>query len=75
MVETGEIINQYLPLRYFDKVDSDEQYASTYDCPLSGGITIRIDGLNFGKNSRVFVGGRECPVTDAFRANEVREMW
>ena len=69
---SGEMINKHLPLRYYDKVEANYQYATTYDCPLKGNVTIRIDGLNFGKNPRVFIGTNECVVTDSYRENEVR---
>ena len=64
-----EMINGNLPLRYFLKGKMDLQYATTYDCPLSGGIPIQIDGLNFGPVPRVFVGGAECPVTAYSRSS------
>ena len=58
-----EMINSYLPLRSFDKLAMQLQYATTYDCPLSGGVDITLDGINFGPSARVFIGGKECPVT------------
>jgi hypothetical protein len=50
------VINNNLPLRYFEKREMDLQYARTYDCPTEGGVDIRVDGLNFGEHARVFIG-------------------
>jgi hypothetical protein len=62
-VESKEIrINGLLPIKYFEKRPMSLQYASTYDCPHSGGSDIRIEGINFGPYPRVFVEERECPV-------------
>jgi hypothetical protein len=57
-----ELINGNLPLRYFDQNEMSLPYASTFDCPLEGGVDLRIDGFNFGPQARVFIGGNECPV-------------
>lgn len=53
------MIGGHLPLSYWDKNDMDTdvyRYAKTFDCPVEGGVEIRIDGLNFGPNARVFIG-------------------
>ena len=65
--EVVEMINGNLPQRYFKKGQMDLQYATTYDCPLNGGIPIQIDGFNFGPVPRVFIGSSECPVTSYSR--------
>jgi len=57
-------INGQLPINYFDKLEMDLQYASTYDCPHQGGIDVRIDGLNFGLHPRVYIDDIECPITE-----------
>ena len=58
-------INRHLPLWYFEKVRLESavaQYATTFGCPLSGGVNISVEGVNFGSNPRVFVAGVECYV-------------
>lgn len=55
-------INDQLPLRYFALEELPLQYASTYDCPRTGNVDLRIDGINFGPRARVWVGANECPV-------------
>ncbi|CAE7456757.1 unnamed protein product, partial [Symbiodinium microadriaticum] len=57
------VINGQLPIYYFDKLEMDLVYASTYDCPHSGGVDVRIDGLNFGSHPRVFIDDNECPIS------------
>ena len=59
------VINGQLPIYYFDKLEMNLTYASTYDCPHSGGTDVRIDGLNFGSHSRVFIDDQECPITSS----------
>lgn len=62
-VESKEIrINGLLPIKYFEKRPMTLQYASTYDCPHSGGSDIRIEGINFGPYPRAFVEEKECHV-------------
>lgn len=56
------VINEQLPLRYFVQNSMNLQYATTYDCPLTGGTAISVEGQNFGRAARVFVDGNECPV-------------
>ena len=41
----------------------DAPYATTYDCPLSGNVSITIEGINFGSNPRVFIADIECFVS------------
>lgn len=53
----------HLKISSFIKHDMpDMPYASTYDCPPSGGVDITVEGLNFGPTARVFIDGNECPV-------------
>jgi hypothetical protein len=62
-VQSKELrINGQLPIHYFEKLPMDLQYASTYDCPHSGGTEVRIEGINFGPYPRVFIDEKECPV-------------
>eukprot|EP01033_Poteriospumella_lacustris_P010559 gene10559-7511_t len=64
-------INDHLPIYSFTKQNLTDQYATTYDCPLSGkdtssdtptDVLISIEGENLGANPRVYVGGRTCPI-------------
>lgn len=55
-------VNGNLPIHYYIKNNLTLQYATTYDCPLNGGVDIIIEGINFGMHPRVMVGGRDCPV-------------
>lgn len=55
-------VNGNLPVHYYHKNNLTLQYASTYDCPLRGGVDLLIEGINFGQHPRVTVGGRDCPV-------------
>ena len=52
-------INGHLKLRYFEKQSMNLQYARTFDCPTEGGVDIRVDGLNFGPNARLFIGSNK----------------
>jgi hypothetical protein len=56
------VINGNLPVHYFDKNNLTLQYATTYDCPTSGGTVVLIEGINFGMHPLVYIGGNECPV-------------
>jgi hypothetical protein len=56
------LINGVLPLEYFAKQSNTLSYATTFDCPLDGGIDITVEGVNFGESARVFVGDNECIV-------------
>ena len=57
-----DFINNHLPIRSFIKNELSLQYATTYDCPSTGGVNLTIDGINFGPHVNVFVGGQPCPV-------------
>lgn len=59
-----EMINYYLEMTYFVEKEMKLQYATTYDCPLRGNVIIRLDGLNFGEFSRVYIGENECVVSN-----------
>jgi hypothetical protein len=61
-------INNHLPWQDFDKNTLDLQYATTYDCPLAGGIDLQIDGINFGSRARVYIDQNECLVTSFSRS-------
>ena len=64
-VETRtKVINVYLQMNYFVKKELKLQYATTYDCPLRGNVKIRLDGINFGKFARVYIGDNECTITN-----------
>jgi hypothetical protein len=56
------VVNDQLTIRYFTQNNMLSQYASTYDCPVEGGVDITVEGLNFGSSALVYVGGVECPV-------------
>jgi len=58
------MINDHLPVFSFVKNQRSNQYATTYDCPLKGGVNVTLQGLNFGANPRIFIGGRECTVLE-----------
>lgn len=64
------VINDQLPLRYFSKNYLSLQYATTYDCPLTGNVEITIDGINFGSKARVYIGGKDCKVLTFSRNDE-----
>jgi hypothetical protein len=55
-------VNGNLPVHYFVKNNLTLQYATTYDCPVQGGVELVVEGINFGMHPRVLVGGRDCPV-------------
>ncbi len=55
-----EIVNNHLPIHSFSKGSMDLPYATTYDCPLSGGVDITVEGIGFGPKARIFIGGNEC---------------
>ena len=59
-----QLINGNLPLRYYTQgsANNSSPYATTYNCPLNGGIKITIVGINFGESAKVLVGSNECPV-------------
>jgi hypothetical protein len=57
------MINEQLAIRFFSQNEMTSQFASTYDCPTEGGVSITIEGLNFGSSALVYIGGSECPVT------------
>eukprot|EP01038_Epipyxis_sp_PR26KG_P006359 gene6359-8759_t len=57
-----ELINGNLPIRSFVKNNLTLQYATTYDCPNQGGVPIIIEGINFGLNAKVVIGGNICPI-------------
>jgi hypothetical protein len=63
-------INNQLQVRYFDKNEMDLPYASTFDCPHSGGTRIEIQGINFGTHPRVFIDDNECPVIESGGVSE-----
>lgn len=68
-------INNHLPIYSFTKHNLTLQYATTYDCPLSGkeGTILTIEGENLGSNPRVFVGGNSCPViANLYNVNQGR---
>jgi len=69
---TGEVhhINDELPIRFFHHHSLTWQYATTYDCPLRGGISLTIDGLHFGDWPQVTVGGEKCEVMSVAEARE-----
>jgi hypothetical protein len=70
-----ERINGNLPIRFFHKRDDPfSKYATTYDCPVGGGLDILIDGINFGSIPRVFVGPRECIVTKVILGDELDSL-
>jgi hypothetical protein len=58
-----DMINGNLPLYSFSENNLTLQYATTYDCPLSGGIPITIEGINFGAYPNIFIGNKSCIVT------------
>lgn len=65
VTSSTEVINGHLSLYSFVKNQMPEmQYASTYDCPLTGNVNITVDGINFGRNARVFIDQQECPVLE-----------
>jgi len=53
-------VNNNLPVHYFAKNNMTQQYATTYDCPLEGGVVIMLEGLNFGMHPRVTIDNTEC---------------
>jgi hypothetical protein len=55
-------VNGNLPVHYFVKNNLTLQYATTYDCPVQGGVELVVEGINFGMHPKVLVGGRDCPV-------------
>jgi hypothetical protein len=55
-------INNHLPHYSFRQHNLSYQYATTYNCPLTGNILITIEGENFGNQPRVTVGNKPCPV-------------
>ena len=55
-------VNNNLPVHYFSKNNMTTQYATTYDCPLQGGVTLLLEGLNFGMHPRVTIDNIECPL-------------
>jgi hypothetical protein len=55
-------VNGNLPVHHFTKNNLTLQYASTYDCPLQGGVDILLEGINFGLHPRVTIGGNDCQV-------------
>mmetsp|Transcript_6182 Transcript_6182/g.8636 ORF Transcript_6182/g.8636 Transcript_6182/m.8636 type:complete len:1059 (+) Transcript_6182:817-3993(+) len=57
-----ENINGHLAMYSFIKNTLPLKYATTYDCPVNGGVNIIIDGINFGPYSNVFIGKENCPV-------------
>ena len=57
-----EFINDHLPIVSLTKNALSQQYATTYDCPITGGVQLTIDGINFGPRVYVWVGGQPCPV-------------
>lgn len=61
-----ERINDHLSLHSFIKNAMRLPYATTYDCPLVGGIPIQIEGYNFGSGASVFIGGEMCPISSHF---------
>lgn len=63
-------INGNLPVHSFIKNKMALQYATTYDCPVAGGVNLVVEGLNFGTAARVFIGGNECPVSSFGLADE-----
>lgn len=65
-------INGNLPLRSFVKNQMDLPYADTYDCPLSGGALITVQGLYFGPKAIVLIAGKEC-AKQSFATNGVIE--
>eukprot|EP01035_Chromulina_nebulosa_P024544 gene24544-31964_t len=58
-----DYINGHLPIYSFIKNALSQQYATTYDCPTTGGVQLTIDGINFGPQVNVWVGGQPCPVS------------
>jgi len=63
-----EIINGNLPIRSFIKNELAFPYATTYDCPVKGNVNISVEGINFGKDARIFINGNECPVLSYSRS-------
>lgn len=55
-------INNRLEVNYFTQNNMTLEYATTYDCPHSGGKVISIEGINFGENPIVTIGGAICPL-------------
>ena len=58
-----ERINGHLSLYSFNKNDMSLPFATTYDCPLEGGISIIIEGYNFGSSASALISGQTCPIT------------
>ena len=61
-----EKINAHLSLHSYVKNEMSLPYATTYDCPLVGGVSIQIDGYNFGSGASVLVGGKICQISSHF---------
>eukprot|EP01040_Poterioochromonas_malhamensis_P007147 gene7147-7718_t len=57
-----EWINGHLPIYAYVKNNLSYQYATTYDCPLTGNVTISIEGINFGNEPTVYIGKKVCPL-------------
>lgn len=57
-----DVINNHLPLYSFTENNLTLKYATTYDCPLKGGIPITIEGINFGFHPNVYIGNKSCQV-------------
>lgn len=64
-----ELINGNLPIRSFIKNEMTLPYATTYDCPITGNVNITVEGQNFGKDARIFINGKECPVLSYSRSS------
>jgi hypothetical protein len=60
--ESTVSINGDLVITSVSKLAMDLMYAKTYDCPLEGGTTITVVGINFGKVPIVTVDGVGCLV-------------
>jgi len=70
-----EYINNHIPIHSFVKNAMGLQYATTYDCPTTGGVPLVIDGINFGPHVNVLVGGQSCPVLSVeYSAERGREQ-
>jgi hypothetical protein len=57
-----EMINNHLPIYSFIENQLALQFATTYDCPISGKTLITIEGINFGPNAIVSIGKNKCEV-------------
>lgn len=58
-------INGALPIHSFTKNTLSNEtypYATTYDCPLEGGVDITVEGFNFGNMAVVDIGSSRCLV-------------